>query len=856
MLSLRNYTACNQINLRHYYSLTDRPLLCGLCRDKNKHAALCDYPLADGHSHWYVCAHCGFAGTGIEYLARLNHRDIGQQIHEMSQEGRIPPVELDDIQKYKKFREEWAELKKQFAAADPFRRHTTIALADMYDLDTYPPAQSFRQATRQTFERWFHSSMKHKKHNTSGSRLFHGLWAKITAIPLYDMPLHLSGILFINGHEQGNQQYHIRRLGPFSGKQYLFDPGFLGTRMICRPDQSAVVLCPQWQLVLTLQAAIFRQEGKYPPLLGWFPTDPRADTPYTYSWTGIKDIPKVFWALPDDLASLREACIQNGKISCAHFSHTGKFTPPDKLYGGLIRSVIKNADPWYKTLTWYLEGDMDHFEDRLRKLHLPARTIEQYLEHAPAAVRNKLAAVPADPHTPARYIDGNRVVSNQEGWWKMGSGLNRSLLSNTRCRIDKVIHTAADQPIYQGKVFIGHEEYPFTEQETLFEKHPIPTVKKVCVENGCIQFLRINVKNEQYLRLVKETSTPETVYCLEGYGWSKKEAALLLPNVTISAGTVIDTTLSLQTGPLHKLTVKQSQPIGSSHHATLANFQEETPVIFSIFSAIIPALFSSAYRMTPPQTVVAGNEFLMVKQVCDMIGLPQIPLRNREEIERYTCLHRCPFLVRFHPRPKRKKITHEWADILGLTTPALVWTSITEAIARMSYGKANLLLLPGTHFYRWFDGKLPNLFQDCFMACLRHISQYVLDPTDHTDDWNGDLLEETGRFFAKEVGVAPAKNALFGGYYAQSDYFYDYVNLLYRAELIVLHDKKVSVSDLAECYRKHIGVFDFQKFYEELRGSKAIGEYDTKSQTLVLDEENLTKSNRRLEKFYGTLLRN
>jgi hypothetical protein len=482
--------------------------------------------------------------------------------------------------------------------------------------------------------------------------------------------------------------------------------------------------------------------------------------------------------------------------------------------------------------------------------------IDDLFSHAPASIRSKLAAAPAEQHVSARYMDGMRFLSNTEGWWKMGNGLCRSLLSNTRCRIDKVIHIAADMPIYQGKVFIGQEEYPFTEQEALFEKHPISTVKKVCVEHGCTQFLRINVKNEQYLRLVKETSTPQTVYCREGYGWSKKEAALLLPNVTVSAGTVIDTTLSLQTGPLHTLTLKQAQPIGNTHRVALANFEEETPVIFAIFAAIIPPLFSPAYRMTPPQTVIAGNEFLMVKQVCDMIGLPQMLLRDREEIEHYTGLHRCPFLVRFQPHQKRKKITHEWADVLGLTTPTLVWTSITEAVARMSYGKANLLLLPNTHFYRWFDGKLPNIFQDCFMACLRHISQYVLDPTGHIDDWNDDLLNETKRFFAKEIGVAPAKNSLFGGYYAQSDYFYDYVNLLRRAEMIVLNEQKLSVPELAECFRKHIGIFDFQKFYEELRGSKVIGEYDTKSQTLVLDADNLAKSNRRLEKFYGTLLRN
>jgi len=142
------------------------------------------------------------------------------------------------------------------------------------------------------------------------------------------------------------------------------------------------------------------------------------------------------------------------------------------------------------------------------------------------------------------------------------------------------------------------------------------------------------------------------------------------------------------------------------------------------------------------------------------------------------------------------------------------------------------------------------------MSCLRHISKYVLDPTVHSCDWNNDLIEETQRFFEKEIGVAPTKNSLFGGYDAQPDYFYDYVNLLQRAELLILQDNKLSIADLAENYRRHIGIFDFQKLYEDLQASRAVRSYNAAAQTLELDEEYLRKSYQRLEKFYGVLLRN
>lgn len=140
------------------------------------------------------------------------------------------------------------------------------------------------------------------------------------------------------------------------------------------------------------------------------------------------------------------------------------------------------------------------------------------------------------------------------------------------------------------------------------------------------------------------------------------------------------------------------------------------------------------------------------------------------------------------------------------------------------------------------------------MACLQHLSRYVVDPTAQTLDWNDDLIKETYRFFEQDIGVAPA-HTLFGGYYGQSDFFYDYVNILFRAEMLTLGEH-ISVTELAECYRKHLGVFDFQHLYDELQVGDTIGEYDAKKQTLALNPEHLAKSKRRLEKFYGTLLRN
>jgi hypothetical protein len=268
LLSPRNFTACNQADVQNYYNKSDNPLLCRCCPKPNKTSTLSDYLLSDGKTHWYMCPVCMFAGTGTEYLARVNQIEIGQQIQELVRKKIIPPVDTDIIQKFRAFRAARQQVKRDYSATAPFRRETTNTFAGMYDLDMYEPAKLFRQDSKQTFEQLFRPSLAGKRFSTSSSRLFHGKWAKITAIPLYDLPLHLSGLLFVNGHEQGEQKLAIKRLSPSTGKHYFFDPGFLGTKLVLQQNQSTVILCSKWQLTLSIQAAVYRQENKYPPLLG------------------------------------------------------------------------------------------------------------------------------------------------------------------------------------------------------------------------------------------------------------------------------------------------------------------------------------------------------------------------------------------------------------------------------------------------------------------------------------------------------------------------------------------------------------------------------------------------------------
>jgi hypothetical protein len=385
-------------------------------------------------------------------------------------------------------------------------------------------------------------------------------------------------------------------------------------------------------------------------------------------------------------------------------------------------------------------------------------------------------------------------------------------------------------------------------------------VKQTCIEQGCEHFLNINIKPDRFLRITKAMSQPKVVHIRNGFGWSVSDNALSLPNITLTDTLAIDTGLSLKACPMYTLCAEHTEPITPLQKISLANFREESPFILALFVSIIPVLFAPAYRMTVPQTVVTGGDIAFLQQIFRMLGLPRFTIGDSQEIERYEAAHKCPYLVRIDGETAhKKKQTACWADTLGFYGAAYGSVPLFTALSRMSYGNANLLLLPGHRFYRWFEGKLPDIFQKCFVHCLRHFSRYVLDPKPSSENWNNDLIQEAIRFFESDLGFSVSKKTIYDGYYDAAPYFCDYINLLKRSEEITFDQNetecRISVISLSDCYRRHVGLFDLEKIQNVLSQGNLLKDYDTKTHTFILDAETVNLGSRRLEQFYGSMIR-
>lgn len=864
MLTPGNYTDIHGIDLHDYYSESDRrPLTCELCPPHRKNGSVLKrYELYDGRTRWYFCPGCGFAGTGLDYIAALGKESPVRTVRTLQQQGHLRGIGPETIRAYGEYLERNKRFRTRYRECRPFNRTGSATLTGLENLDDYFHVRRYRTGDRKTFERLFHPGTV--RHGASGSRLFHGRqWGRITAIPLYDFPLRMSSLLFVNGLETGQRSISIKRLGPGQSGVHSFEPGYLATSEILsrtRPTDS-IVFSVDWLRVLRFQADIWHQEREVAPIVGWFPDDPRTGRAWSYRWTFFRDIPKVFWSAHSDMASLREACIRNAQVSYAYYHpESGVCLLPAKLMpGAIVRSVAKNAVPWHQALLWHLGNDPETAESRLSTLQLPQRTLETFLQHAPDSMRKFVAARFHSATSTSRYIDGNLIVENDDGWHRASGNphIPPTLLSSARCIVDRVLCFADKEPMYQGRVLLHNESHPFVENESVIEKNAVRFVRQVCVENRSEHLPIINVHSDKLMKLIRAHGNFRVVPIKSGFGWDDETASLLLPNLTLSDRAVVAPELPLDYGPFSSLRPKHAEPLTPSDLQVLVSFREETPYVLAMFVSMLPVLFAPAYRMEAPQTTVVSPNVELLEQLFGMLRLPASMKSVTQSITDYAGTHRCPYLVRFGMSRSHVNSAYRatWSDQIGLHGCGYVAGSIRSVLARMSYGRANMLLMPKIRFYRWLQGRLPDVYLKCFTGLLRHVSRYVLEPKINSENWNSDLILEGIRFLESEQGLPVHKGTLYEGYYDSSAYFCDYVTILQKKEELTVGKSadawSIPVTALGDCYRNHVGMFDFQRVKDMLGATMLLKEYDPTKHVFLVDPEPFQASPKRVEIVYG-----
>ena len=777
----------------------------------------------------------------------------------------MPSVSQKDIMKYRSYCDHARQIRDRYNDCSRWSRYSSFPLQDIDNLDHYPPAQKYRSGNRQSFERIFHSHVE--RHNTSASRVFRGRnWSRITAIPLYDMPQRMSGILFINGHKSPIYQTTIRRLGPKNPVNYSFDPGYLATSQLLDTTRPAefVMFSTHWKQVLRFQADIAYQEQSVAPVVGWFPNDPMTGKLWNYRWSFFQDVPRIFWSWPGDMISLREACLTGSRISHAYFKpQSGVCELPDLLSGAVIRSIGRGSISWQKALCWFLDDGRESVTDKLDGLKLPENILEQFLPYAPGHIRRMIQEKYLSTNSTTKHIDNFVVTGNADGWFQASADPNTqpTLLSSARCFIDRALSIAGKEPLYQGRILLRDESFPFLEPCSLVEKNVNQFIHRICIEHKAQRLPVIMTTPEKMLKVVRCHANFQVKYIANGFGWDNESGSLILPNITLSDNQCLDSELRLDYGPFSSLRTEHCEPLTRQDMNILASLHEESPYVLAILVSMLPVLFAPAYRMETPQTTIPGFNTELLQQLFKFLRLPQSAKGVTANISDYAETHLCPYFVKLNAQSpfRRNRDTPAWVDSIGLYGCGYVASSLPTVLARMTLGHANILFLPKLRFYLWIKEKLPEVYLKCLALTLKYFSRYVLEPRVQSDNWNNDLIDEAIRFFEQTLGLPVHKGTLYEGYYDPSSYFCDFVNLLQQYE-----ELKVAVSEeglvipvnaLGDCYRKTIGVFDFDHIKTMLTTTMLLKHYDPSKHVFLVNKDMFQASQKRLETIYSLYIR-
>ena len=416
--------------------------------------------------------------------------------------------------------------------------------------------------------------------------------------------------------------------------------------------------------------------------------------------------------------------------------------------------------------------------------------------------------------------------------------------------------------MYQGRVLAGRESHPFLAPESVIEKDPVQFAKQVCFDGFATERPIINARPDKFLRIIRAYGQFKITRIKTGFGWDEQSASLLFPNVSISDSTVIDSDLRIPSGPFSTLLAKYDTKLTKADQQILVSFTEEAEVVLAVLQSLMPVLFASAYRMEPPQTVAVGSSAELLQKIFKMLQLPVGTRGMTSAISHFAQVHRCPFFVKLPAKAIRSKRPEDqpWIDSIGFNNCGYVSAPLEAAIARMTYGQANLVLIPQNRKIHRLEGTVAEVFLKCLLLCLKHLSRYVLDLKIQSDSWHHDLITESRRYLEEELGLSVSKNVFFDGYYDSATFFCDYINLLQRSEALVAEKLqgdllKVSVAQLGDCYRSHVGMFDFDHIRSMLTQHMLLKEYAVKTHDFILDAEPLSRSPRRLEQLFSSALR-
>ncbi|MDR3232164.1 MAG: hypothetical protein LBT46_00595 [Planctomycetaceae bacterium] len=777
-------------DLQIYYNLPLEQILqdtqkCQICAKTGTASKLVRYAVRKIPAEHFYCPQCGFSGKSIDYLAAVNGLSLPEQIESLAQQGFIDDTDSKrsrfvNERKYWKNTKQYVENLQKYIAGNMY-------LDEIENFKTNP---------------LFHYTktiIKKQVQHLLGKKISFSDWDNASVVPLYNWPYSLSGVLLINSHTNFRRQYRIRNITSNSVLKAQEDIGYIIPKKIPNPEEP-VIMCSDPLTAIRLQSDYFRQENRFPNVAGWIPTFHKEISPIDYSWDYLS-AKKVFWSFSGDYLSMRQAALTNSSFSSVFWDENNNYRPNQTLPAAVVKNILKNAKVWQRGIEQFLsEGNI---RQKIEQLALPLSVLEKFISYTNPLLKEKILQVlPSEKRH--RWITIDNLTYTEKNS-KIYLIKNREVcVCNLFVDLQNIYHLPNGGLIYQGNIEIEDKMFPFATKNQSFSTHPKEFVSQTLIENECPIIPDINLPNNKLIRIIKHFGNARLNYIKDKYGWDSGENTFNTPNLKFSYGTVITAPADLNEEPLNTMKTEHTRTLEEGDKTTL-NLFGESPYIFSAMQALALSCFAYAFKAKIPQTIITGGDIFLISRLFKLLVLPEISIKKREDIAAHRKNYNLPFLTEYQQIKERK-----WIDTIGFNENCFICTGLKTAAARTCYADCVLLVLPAFRFYKWFDGKLPNLFITVFANLLKHLSAFVPNSL-IANDFVTDILEETKKFFIDETGITPANN-LFNAYSGEEEFLADFLNILIESESAQFVKEKdtwfVNKDDVKKAFRKHLGVFD------------------------------------------------
>ncbi len=431
--------------------------------------------------------------------------------------------------------------------------------------------------------------------------------------PFHDLPGRMTGVLLL----QYNAAYEAKQTFiPLSGsKRRRAEAGYYLLQATWRSKQSDM---RSTQFVLEdALAATKMQCDAIASGHGWLPimasyTGPEAES-YGNSWQSFGAADRIFYGHSPTPELISRACNAKGYVSAI----------PSKRIGTLPRlaSIRNNALTWQNALKTTLAGVNEMTAEAIAKrLTIPAAKLHMFLgkieKNFSPGFKDRIMTTANAPIDALMKVQRRWfVVERESGWWNQCG----RQISNFNVVIDEVLHADTDEKIYNGRVFIDGEVYPFNDSaRRIVHTGLLSFASNVAAANKKLAVFD-DVWDKKAHLIALQLHPPKLINVSTQYGWDDNTSTFRFVRYELSHAGEVRETHPWPNPPKNK-DFPTPMPIAPLPLHNIATPAHENSLIWALASATIANLLAPALRKDCVAVALTADTFDIATRVAEALG--------------------------------------------------------------------------------------------------------------------------------------------------------------------------------------------------------------------------------------------